>query len=1217
MDDKNLTREEAISRLNSYTKNAAQVVAANKQKQGVEAAQEALNKYNGTQLASTTRDWQDDALGLTDANILTGNKSGLVAVQAQAGKESIDRALANLKEQLSNKQALAGSYNTSSNMAQLEFISYLQQNGSDIDKDILKIEELSLKYGSLTEDDLSKLFDIQQNYSELKRNDSLDPDNQDSAGSYLSGIKLIANNRIEYSEKYKKEIEQLEQNIANLEASKKKNNEVIRNVSVYPEDEEGIKAGPPFMKMITDKSPELEKVQLADFSDELKDGYIGAKNGTFLKYLENPNFYTNSAGRIFVDSSNSHEVLAKLNDDPQKQKEYVQTAQDILGDTSKSYEIDPNNPKFKSPNDKVLTLGNRKFGLPSDAPYTDNEKKVLSEWEDQHGLITSQSKPDAAENKVDVKPPEEKVKEEPIVPDDYTQKDDLQVANHKDIPYFRVNGYNKIRFPNTWRDSPYHIDIMGLPPMRVHKEQTVPLVSKNAFDLVTTSPLELVPEMYMYDEDEQLKKSFLKLTIHPIDIEFLYGANGELRTEEERTKMQNSEKYNNRSMVIEEVTYNFAVQAKNNVSFNHSNQYQASGFESTLGNAFSSIGNAFSEFSALSNVGGGAGSGTKGAFNALAGFGNRAGSVAQQAIRESMDTLQKTINSSFTDENDKLAADQIVGALGKFGELTIGKLSGSRIDLPDIWTSSQTNISHQFTIELMTMNPDPLSIQYCKDILLPLYILMTLAMPADVDGILYKTPPYIYCSLDEFIKIKLGAITNISIDPHIERVNFKRAPTHVTVQLTIRDLYSVMKQKTYDKSNKVIGEENGDTTDKDEFIHNFVKYAEYNHAGKEPTTNEAYYLTEFSRIPAYMAALENYKQEQAAKREEQQQAASENAQAGAKQDTKSVSADTSKTAQAAKEGADKNVQLAKDGKKTNFITSIGNAITGVTKGIKNVVAGVNNAIAPVRNLINTGKLVMNSVNGLKSSIKLIGQTANLEGILNGQFASSVGFAFSNIANATDVATAISNSCVGGNSLKTILNNLGNVPQQILTNNIANCISDNGNVTLSNQIRDAAASMYGMANMFGSIYPNITGLKNLNSRGSDIASQLSVLFDNLGGIGNGINSLATGYSVGSTSASNVVSNPLLSAYVSSLTKAMVNKGMITANEAASNTNTQEKIQETAQTAINQMTLPVKVVYDSDGNASLESTTNFKSNISYTLKDGSIKTTSDDGWKGLVR
>ena len=960
------------------------------------------------------------------------------------------------------------------------------------------------------------------------------------------------------------------------------------------------------------------KETLSDDEDESNYAVVRGNAG-YTSYLQN--YYPTEIGKSFAKSETGSNYLKQL--EPVKQKETVDSVSSMLSDPQKSYATDATG-QIPEGHYKIALDNNSVKGV-DPSKLDSKEKETLGELE-KAGIAKKYSSSDTSNNSsssndnnssnnTDLKKPDSRVtditQEDLKDYNDASKKEGKLIIADKEVPYIKVNGYNKIRFPEVDKGR-YAIPIMGLPPTRIRRSEQTPLVSKNAFDLITPGFDELLPEMYIYDEDEQLKRSFLKLNITPLDVEFVNGVNGKVRDKKEKENMLST----NKSIALN-VSYNFAVQATGNLSFNHSNTYNASSSEKWLGGLFDTVSGISRELGGLTNVTGGYfGSGGK----ALSGFGHQIIGNAEQGLAEILESLKGDPNNKNSVYNTNSEAKGFVDVLSKVGKTTLNNLTGARLDIPDVWVDSSTNIQHQFKIDLRTLNPDPESDQYFKDIILPLYILLTLALPTEADGISYKTPPYIKCTLDQFVKIKLGAITNISWNIPLDEVNFRRAPRHVEVNLTIKDLYSVMKQEAYDiNNNRMVNKdtENMDITTKKEFVENFVKYSKETGGSSRPTTNEPYYLTEFSRIPAYMAALENYKKEQAAKKEQQQKEASENAQAGSKQDTKSVSADTSKTAQAAKEGADKNVQLVKDGKKTNFITSIGNAITGVTKGIKNVMAGVNSAIQPVRNLINTGKLVMNSVNGLKNSVKLIGQTANLDGILNGQFASSVGFAFSNIANATDVATAISNSCVGGGSLKTILNDLGNVPQAILNNNIANCITDKGNVTLSNQIRDSAASMYGLANMFGQTYANVTGLKNLSSRGSDIISQASVLFDNLGGIANGLDSFTIGQSVGSTSNSGISDDPLLSRYVSSMLNSATSKGLITSGEATSNKEVQDQFKEAAQIAMNEMTasLPVTQKVETSSGESVEYTSKdfLGSNSSSTRQEFSNAITAKNYWK----
>ena len=943
-----------------------------------------------------------------------------------------------------------------------------------------------------------------------------------------------------------------------------------------------------YMKTITKDSSDSDKKVPSPVDDVAGEGKTKVNSAQYLQYLQNPEKYTDKWGGDFARSDIGTKYLSPMK--PSDQCKATTTMAGMLNDQPrKSYPLkDGEDPavghyvlETTTKNDKGEDIKTR-MGL---NPETPEEKELCKDMRNknlltggpmgsaQSGQIPGNANAAAnntSPNTPQPEPPKSKTFSEDKYQEHNTKKDLLKIGHFDDIPYFRVNGYSKLKFPNVWAGR-YRIPIMGLPPMRVYKkpEEPIPLISTNAFDLISVPIDEQLPESYVYNEDEQLMKSFLTLTIHPIDVEFLNGANGDKEYYNDRYKAKGNDQNNQykhdstRSVVVWDVDYKFAVQVdENNISISHNNNYDASTFENQANRFINSFNGVAREAGGLLNVSGGYSQLSKGGGALL----NKWGGQAQQGLNDMIGGLEKTMDR--VEGLDQDLARDFISDLKSLGNTVVNGLAGGRVDLPDIWVDSKTNISYTVKIELRTMCPNPLDIQYHKDILIPLYILYTLALPQDVGKIGYKTPPYIYCNLDKFFKIKLGAITSMNVDLNLKEVNFRRAPRHVTVTLTIRDLYSVMKQDVFDEHNVKIESDNGDTTDKDEFINNFVKYAE--DLSNKPIVNEPYYLTEFAKIPAYLDAMEIYKKNYLARIMNQIAASGINSLS--KEDKKNLAnmnINLEKLAQPAKEGAEKTVQL----NGSNFITSIGNVITGVTKGVKNVIAGVQKAIQPVRGLINTGKLVMNSVNGLKSAVKLVGQTANLDDILNGKFASSVGFAFSNFANATDVVQKISNGCLSGKGLTGIVNVVGQIPQAVLTNNIANCITNTGSINLSDQVRDSACSMYALANMFGSTYANVVGLKNLGSSGGDIFDKAQSLFENIGGIVNGVDSFAIGQSAGNTTG--VYVDPMIVRYVNSMTKGMIDKGLITANNVSSNTKLQKTINEVSQIGTGIITNPDEV------------------------------------------
>ena len=859
------------------------------------------------------------------------------------------------------------------------------------------------------------------------------------------------------------------------------------------------------------------------------------KAGALLSVKDPNSALGDTCERITLGTPENSQIdldISKLNPDQIKQlKEIAKT------DNGKKF-ITSNKGLLKEYGTNNSNSSNQQSG--NDAQNTASDNNATASSTSGNGKETPQP------SKNDKKTNEQKVTEK-------KKKDDkLTIGAQTDIPYFKVDGYNTLKFPNVWDNGPYHIPIMGLPPMRIQKDITkpIPYISVNAFGgLPDPKEKQFIDDMFIYDEDEQIRNSFLKLTIHPVDAEFLqngaitetgkkHSANDKYKAKKDKGVSDRNNPYayqqNNRSVILWDVDYKFAIEAKNDYTINHSNTYKPNFMEDTLG-GFNSISNIASSIHGISQTSGG----VSNVFNPIGSMGLSMASVGEQKIKEIIESL----NVGSEGLNLGNQKDDFMNFVRDSLNYASANLTGARVDMADVWTESSTNVRYNFEINLRTMCPDPLDIQYCKDILLPLYILYTLSLPTDVAKIGYKTPPYIYCNVDKFLKIKLGGIENIQVTIPANEVNFRRAPRHVRVNLTIRDLYSVMKQKAYDQNGE-IESDNGDTTEKDEFVNNFVEYALDMKKDNRTVVNEPYYLTEFCKIPAYMNALNQYIANKQAELDKAKEDAGENTDANKnkpKQENTTTKADTDK-ASGNKSDADKEIKAEK-GKngKTNIITSINGVVTGVVKGVKNIVAGVNKAIQPVRGLINTGKMILNTASNLKSAFKLVGSTANLQGILNGQFASSIGFTFNNLANATDIVTGLCDGVFSGGSAKEILKNLGELPQRIATNNMARLI-DGNSMDLSSNFRDMGIMMYGVANGLGSTYASMSNLKYMGQQ--DTLGKLKTIFGGLSSIANG--------------------SDYITKQMAWQNNAGVIRGLLTSGQVT-NAKTQERLQEVAQSS----------------------------------------------------
>lgn len=642
------------------------------------------------------------------------------------------------------------------------------------------------------------------------------------------------------------------------------------------------------------------------------------------------------------------------------------------------------------------------------------------------------------------------------------------IPNHK-VKYIKVNGSNKIKFP-------VYEKVMGLPPMVIAKSDKNN--TSDLFDVNIATPdipgLKEAKEYFLYSTDALLNESFPILIIHPLDIEYLYGVNGKIRSKTEHDKRKNkTDEYRGvRYNVINEVTYKFAVSTSNNIQYSHRNDYAPDSVENGILKTFEGFGGLARQANNMAQTTAGMTQNTY--FKDLADWGIHAGGNLDEGLREIRETA--TAVASKNQEYAKLA-NTVNNSLG----VTQSILGGGRIDFPDAWQDSKTDFQQQFSIELRTLNPDPDSNEYFEELLLPLYILLTLSLPTEGNLFTYKTPPLITCSLDDsFMEIKLGAITNISWSFDMKEINFKKVPYHCKVDLTVRDLYSVMSQLSYTANNEEYVEaHNSDITTKDEYIRRFVRTKD------KKVPNEKYYLTEFAKIPAYLAALEKMQADEAKAAEDAKKGSTANGSgAVTKGDTGKINHDGTK-AGAETGTAEKAAEIKTDPKtgKKSLVQSIGGFVTGITKNIKNVVADVKKAIQPVRQLINTGKTVLQTAYNLKTSIKMMGETANLTGILNGSFAASTRLAFDNLGKAGNVLSKLSGGALGPamKSVGTICNTLSDIGRSALTLDLPSCVGKDGKtVSLKDQINVASSTVGATLGMVRNIANTVQAAKQIGA-----------------------------------------------------------------------------------------------------------------------------------------
>ena len=516
-------------------------------------------------------------------------------------------------------------------------------------------------------------------------------------------------------------------------------------------------------------------------------------------------------------------------------------------------------------------------------------KELLEKIANDEKVSMIKYKPKIIVEKEEVKDNELKINKEKVVEDEALDeyKDEIDhsmtIAGHR-VEYVRASGSNKIKFPKTEK----YVDIMGLPPMSIESsiltgDKVIEFssnISDHYEDDIVTS---------RYDSYDQLTGSFPILKIHPVDVEILRSG---VRNKGQLTMRNLEENQGNiRAHVINEVEYKFAVQTSNSIQYSHTNQFGESGVENELKKIAQTF-NSISQIQNLSDAMGGA----------TSEFATQLGSIAKDISSKLDDQMHSWTDYAKEDSSFYQNNKEIMGFFE--GVFNAGKdiLSGGRIDIPDVWIDSNTSNSHSFRIELRTLNPNPRSRQYFADILLPLYSLLTLALPTEGQTFLYKTPTYITANLDNsFWEIKFGAITSLNWTIDTNYINFKKVPTHIIVDLTIQDMYKLMPQAVFDSKNEehTTGH-NKDMMTKDTYIDNFVRNFPGGPGGSSDlikVPNEAYYLTEFSAIPGYQESLEKYKKEKEEQRANDEKMASENANKGAgnsKVEEKAIDADGEK-----------------------------------------------------------------------------------------------------------------------------------------------------------------------------------------------------------------------------------------------------------------------------------------------------------------------------------
>jgi len=128
-------------------------------------------------------------------------------------------------------------------------------------------------------------------------------------------------------------------------------------------------------------------------------------------------------------------------------------------------------------------------------------------------------------------------------------------------------------------------------------------------------------------------------------------------------------------------------------------------------------------------------------------------------------------------------------ALIEKGTILHDILSGYKIDLPKTWKNSTNTKQIGGTIRLMSAVDNPQAI--IDRIIIPYAALLALASPRSTDKYLYKWPFVVHAKLPGYADIRLGVITDLSIQKGADGVlSFDNKYLSMTINITIAPLYN-------------------------------------------------------------------------------------------------------------------------------------------------------------------------------------------------------------------------------------------------------------------------------------------------------------------------------------------------------------------------------------------------------------------------------------------
>lgn len=168
----------------------------------------------------------------------------------------------------------------------------------------------------------------------------------------------------------------------------------------------------------------------------------------------------------------------------------------------------------------------------------------------------------------------------------------------------------------------------------------------------------------------------------------------------------------------------------------------------------------------------------------------------------SMMNFQNQMNRDATKGNES-TGDGVTGLMGSLVNNVSNLIAGGKMVFPEIWSDSQFQRSYNVTIKLDSPESDTVSI--FLNVLVPLVHILGFVLPRSAGPNMYVNPFLVRAFYKSMFHIDMGIISSCQVTKGDTGAwNADGLPCQITVELTIKDLYSHLSQASGIENNTLI-----------------------------------------------------------------------------------------------------------------------------------------------------------------------------------------------------------------------------------------------------------------------------------------------------------------------------------------------------------------------------------------------------------------------------